>query len=103
MKTPPGEDGDFARDIHAGEVVPGVGLGEAEGLGLRDDLAEGSAPGREAVEDVGEGPAEDALDARDLVARFHQVPQRRDHRQPRAHRRLNRQCNNLTKLLLPQQ
>ena len=45
----------------------------------------------EAVEDVGERAREDALDALDAVARLHQVPQRRYHGQPRAHRRLIRQ------------
>ncbi len=56
----PCEDGDFPRDVHAGEIVPRVWLRVAGGLSLRHDAAEAGAL-HEAVEDVAEGPAEDAL------------------------------------------
>ena len=68
----PGKDGDFPRHIRAGEVITGVRLGEAVVLGLSDDAGEG-AVGGERIEDVGEGPAEDALDAGDAVPRVYQV------------------------------
>ena len=50
---PPGQDGDLPRDVHAGQVVPRVGLCVPPVLGLGHDLGEGRAR-HKAVEDVGQ-------------------------------------------------
>lgn len=71
-QTAPGKDGDFACHICAREVIPGVRLCVAILLGLCHDAGEGAVRG-EGVEDVGQGAAEDALNASDAIARVHQV------------------------------
>mmetsp|Transcript_5911 Transcript_5911/g.20381 ORF Transcript_5911/g.20381 Transcript_5911/m.20381 type:complete len:418 (+) Transcript_5911:922-2175(+) len=73
------------RHVGARKVVPRVGLRVAAGLCLGHDLAE---PGSrlKVVEEVRERAGEDALHARDPVARVHEALDRGDHGQPCTHR-----------------
>lgn len=59
----PGQDCDFACNVHASQIVPGVWLRIAGRLCLSHDLREAAAP-HQAVEDVGQRPAENALNLR---------------------------------------
>ena len=84
----PRQDRDFPRDIHAGEVIPRVRLRVARGLRLRHDAAEAGAL-HEAVEDVAEGAAEDALYLRRLSGESGSLGKRRGASSAR-HRRVSR-------------
>lgn len=63
---------------------------QSRGTDLRHYGREGDA-GLEAVEDVREGPAEDALHTQNLVPRLDQVPERGNDGQPCSHSCLRRQ------------
>ena len=66
----PCKNGDLAGNVHAGEVITGVGLRVAGCLRLRNDLAEAGSL-NEVVEDVAERAAENALH---LETRKHWIP-----------------------------
>lgn len=85
------QDGQLARHVQPVEVVARVRLRVPQLLGFLDrggPLAPGALGGRERVEEERHGAAEDALDARHLVARVDQVLERRDDGEPGAAARL---------------
>jgi len=61
-----GKDEAFAGDIHAGEVILGLGLGVALGNSFTDRLGEGGADHR-LIGEVAQGTGEGTLDAVDTI------------------------------------
>ena len=81
------ENQQLSRNVLAGQILARIGLREPHPVRVAHERAERHAA-VERVEQIAERPGQDALDPHDLVAAGDQIPQRRDHGQPRANVRL---------------